>query len=109
MAITNVKAARSRRSRGANIAELKNNLSAYLKDVKNGGEVIVSERNVPFAKIVPFVEEEYETEEEKLVAEGILAPPAIRGPLPDSFWKEQRPNIPLNKILEIIREERDED
>lgn len=104
------KVARSRPSRGANIAELKNNLSVYLKDVKNGGEVIVSERNVPFAKIIPFVEkEEYETEEEKLVAEGILAPPAIRGPLPDSFWEESRPSIPLKKILEIIREERDED
>lgn len=105
-----IKVARSKLSRGANIAELKNNLSVYLKDVKNGGEVIVSERNVPFAKIVPFVEtEEYETEEQKLVAEGILAPPTNGKPLPDSFWKEKRPNIPLNKILEIIREERDED
>jgi prevent-host-death family protein len=105
-----IRVARSKPSRGANIAELKNNLSVYLKDVKNGGEVIVSERNVPFAKIVPFVDtEEYETEEEKLVAEGILAPPSVRGPLPDSFWKEERPNIPLNKVLEIIREERDED
>jgi len=94
----------------ANIAELKNHLSVYLNEVKRGGEVLVSERNVPFAKIVPFVEkEEYKTEEEKLVAEGILAPPAVRGPLPDSFWEEERPNIPLNKILEIIREERDED
>src|SRR4051794_21302630 len=94
----------------ANIAELKNGLSKYLEEVKRGGQVIVSERNVPFAKIVPFDEtEEYETEEQKLVAEGILAPPAVRGPLPDSFWKEERPNIPLNKILEIIREERDED
>ena len=105
-----IRVARSKLSRGANIAELKNNLSLYLKDVKNGGEIIVSERNVPFAKIVPFVEiEEYETEEDKLVAEGILAPPAVRGPLRDSFWKEERPNIPLSKILEIIREERDED
>lgn len=105
-----IKIAKSTFSRGPNIAELKNNLSVYLKDVKNGGEVIVSERNVPFAKIVPFVEtEEYETEEQKLVAEGILAPPASNRPLPDSFWGEDRPNIPLKKILEIIREERDED
>lgn len=105
-----IRIARSRLSRGANIAELKNNLSVYLKDVKNGGEVIVSERNVPFAKIVPFVEkEEYETEEQKLVAEGILAPPAISGPLPDSFWEDDDlPSVPLDKILEVIREERDE-
>ena len=105
-----VRVSKSRVSRGANIAELKNNLSVYLKDVKNGGEVIVSERNVPFAKIVPFVEiEEYETEEEKLVAEGVLAPPTVRGPLPDSFWEDDDlPNVPLEKILEVIREERDE-
>ena len=36
----------------ANIAELKNHLSVYLNEVKRGGEVLVSERNVPFAKIV---------------------------------------------------------
>lgn len=97
-------------SRGANIAELKNNLSDYLKGVKNGGEVIVSERNVPFAKIIPFDDtEEYETEEEKLVAEGILAPPTNGGSLPDSFWEDDDlPNVPLDKILEVIREERDE-
>lgn len=105
-----IRVSRSRFSRGANIAELKNNLSLYLKGVKAGGEVIVSDRNVPFAKIIPFVEiEEYETEEQKLVAEGILAPPASNKPLPNSFWEEDRPNIPLKKVLEIIREERDED
>lgn len=111
MKTTNIKAPRSRVSRGANIAELKSNLSGYLKDVKNGNIVIVSERNVPFAKIVPFVEtEEFETEEEELVARGILAPPAVDGPLPDSFWQdEDLPTVPIEAILTVIREERDED
>jgi prevent-host-death family protein len=105
-----IRVARPKLSRGANIAELKNNLSVYLKDVKNGGEVIVSERNVPFAKIVPFFEiEEYETEEDKLVAEGILSAPTNVRPLPDSFWEDDDlPNVSLEKILEVIREERDE-
>jgi prevent-host-death family protein len=105
-----IRVVRSKVSRGANIAELKNNLSVYLKDVKNGGEVIVSERNVPFAKIIPFVEEEYETEEEKLVAEGVLAAPTNARPLPDSFWEDpDLPNVPMDVILRVIREERDED
>lgn len=106
-----IRGARSKLSRGANIAELKNNLSVYLKDVKNGGEVIVSERNIPFAKIIPFVDiDEYETEEERLVAEGVLAPPANSKPLPDSFWEDKDlPNIPMDVILRVIREERDED
>ena len=105
-----VRVSKSRVSRGANIAELKNNLSVYLKDVKNGGEVIVNERNVPFAKIVPFVDiEEYETEEQRLVAEGILSAPTNVGLLSDSFWEEHDlPSVPLEKILEVIREERDE-
>ena len=33
-----------------NIAELKNNLSAYLEQVKNGEELIVKDRNRPVPK-----------------------------------------------------------
>ncbi|MBA2334455.1 MAG: type II toxin-antitoxin system prevent-host-death family antitoxin [Blastocatellia bacterium] len=93
----------------ANIAELKNHLSAYLAEVKRGGEVLVSDRNVPFAKIVPLnYTDDYEAEELELVAKGIMTLPEIDEPLPDSFWEEERPNVPLEKILEIIREDRDE-
>ena len=38
----------------ANIAELKNHLSDYLRLVENGEAVEVSKRNVPFARIVPL-------------------------------------------------------
>lgn len=93
----------------ANIAELKNHLSAYLAEVKRGGEVLVSDRNVPFAKIVPLnYTDDYEAEELELVAKGIMTLPEIDEPLPDSFWEEERPNVSLEKILEIIREDRDE-
>ena len=40
--------------KSANIAELKNHLSDYLRLVENGEEVEVSKRNVPFARIVPL-------------------------------------------------------
>lgn len=39
-----------------NIAELKNNLSSYLRKVKSGQEIIVSDRNQPVAKIIPWLE-----------------------------------------------------
>ena len=92
-----------------NIAELKNHLSIYLNEVKRGGEVLVSDRNVPFAKIVPLRNtDSYDAEEMELVAKGIMTLPEIDEPLPDSFWDEERPNVPLEKILEIIREERDD-
>lgn len=95
----------------ANIGELKTHLSAYLKGVKNGGMVLVTERNKPVAKIVPLDEDDlYETEEEQLIAEGVLSPPKSNEPLPDSFWDDKRlPKVPLDVILRVIREERDED
>lgn len=103
-----IRVARSKIPRGANIAELKNNLSVYLKGVKNGGEVIISERNVPFAKIVPFeLSGDYDAHELRLIAEGKLRPPETSEPLPESFWEEERPNVPLETILRIIREDRD--
>ena len=36
------------------IGNLKNKLSAYLKKVKTGNELIVTEHNHPVAKIIPF-------------------------------------------------------
>jgi prevent-host-death family protein len=94
-----------------NIGELKTHLSMYVKGVKNGGEVLVTERNKPVAKLVPLDEDDlYETEEDQLVAEGILSPPKNTEPLPESFWDDKRlPNVPLDVILRAIREERDED
>jgi prevent-host-death family protein len=38
----------------ANIAELKNHLSDYLRLVENGEVIEVAKRNVPFARIVPL-------------------------------------------------------
>ena len=38
----------------ARIAELKNNLSRYLDHVRGGGTVLVLDRNLPVARIVPL-------------------------------------------------------
>jgi len=93
----------------ANIAELKNHLSVYLAEVKRGGEVLVSERNVPFAKIVPLRNtDDYDAEEMELVAKGIITLPEIDEPLPDSFW-DDLPYVPGNRAIEVLLEERDED
>ena len=94
----------------ANIAELKNNLSSFLAEVKRGGQVLVSDRNVPFAKIVPLnLTDDYEAEELELVAKGIISLPENDTPLPDSFWEEDLPFVPGNRAIEVILEERDED
>ena len=93
----------------ANIAELKNHLSSYLNEVKRGGEVLVSERNVPFAKIVPLQDTgDYDGEEMELVAKGLMSMPEDNSPLPDDFW-DDLPYVPGNRAIEILLEERDED
>ncbi len=73
--------------------------------------MLITERNKPVAKIVPLDDDDmYESEEEQLIAEGILSAPKSNKPLPDSFWEDKNlPNVPLDVILRVIREERDED
>ncbi|MFN2501669.1 MAG: type II toxin-antitoxin system Phd/YefM family antitoxin [Pyrinomonadaceae bacterium] len=92
----------------ANIAQLKNGLSAYLAEVKRGGQILVSDRNVPFAKIVPLDHtDDYNGEESELIAQGLMIP--AKEKLPDSFWDEELPFVEGNRAIEILLEERYED
>jgi prevent-host-death family protein len=54
------------------IAELKNNLSAYLRKVRTGEEVIICDRKSPIAKIVPLSTGDLELEAQELIAKGVL-------------------------------------
>ena len=40
--------------RSTNIADLRNHLTRYLKEVRAGEEIVVRDRQLPFAKIVPL-------------------------------------------------------
>ena len=44
--------------RSVNVAELKNRLSTYLTYAKAGEVVVIRDRNLPVAKLIPFVAEE---------------------------------------------------
>lgn len=57
------------------IAELKNNLSAYLRKVRTGEEVIICDRKSPIAKIVPLSTVDFDLEEQELIAKGFMRPP----------------------------------
>jgi prevent-host-death family protein len=61
--------------RSVNIAELKNRLSTYLSYAKNGEEVVIRDRNLPVAKIVPFDRGNAGDDELLLVAEGKMKLP----------------------------------
>ncbi len=86
------------------IREAKMHLSRFLQIVKNGGEVILTDRGKPVGKIVPFRQAERSLPERlvQLEGRGIIAPMAARGrmrlpapiPAPDgiaqAFLREDR-------------------
>ncbi len=61
--------------RTVNIGELKNQLSGYLQYVKNGEEIVVRDRSVPVARILPFRQDAGWEREAQLVASGALKMP----------------------------------
>jgi prevent-host-death family protein len=93
--------------KAVNIAELKNRLSAYLNEVKAGQEILVRDRNVPIARIVPLRVEEYETERLRLAAEGRIRLGSGE-PIEDSFWRMPAPKLSMDDIRRVIDEERGE-
>jgi len=44
--------------RSAKVSELKAKLSAYLAEVRGGGTVVVYDRNIPIAQLIPFEEDD---------------------------------------------------
>ena len=94
-------------ARSVSIAELKDNLSAYLGRVRQGEEVLVRDRNVPVAKIVPLsASGDIDAELAALAAEGKLR--LGEGSLPRSFWSSRAPRVSKKDVLRVLRAERDE-
>ena len=61
--------------RSVNIAELKNSLSKYLTFAKGGEEIVIRDRNLPVAKLVPFSSDDASDDELLLVAAGKMRIP----------------------------------
>jgi prevent-host-death family protein len=85
------------RSKGAqkimqivNIAELKNNLSHYLRQVRQGNEITIKDRNRVIARIVPAAPAaDYDEELLELAAQGKVKLPELP-PDPD-LWRTVKP------------------
>ena len=58
-----------------NIGELKNQLSGYLQYVRNGEEIVIRDRSVPVARILPFRHGSGWGREAQLVAAGAMKMP----------------------------------
>ena len=59
----------------ANVAQLKARLSEYVRQVKSGAEVVITERGVPVARLVPLdPDERRASREQRLIRSGVLRP-----------------------------------
>ena len=93
--------------KSVNIADLKNNLSLYLKEVRAGGEILVRDRNNPIARIVPLSKASAEDEElAQLAAKGKLR--LGEGRIDDTFWDLPAPRISPGALRRAVDQERDE-
>ena len=93
--------------RAVNIADLKNNLSRYLNEVRGGAEVLGKDRNKPIARIVPLMaEDDDEAELMELIAAGSARLPRNVGPLPKAFWSGPLPKASVD-LIDLLREDRD--
>ncbi len=90
--------------RTVNIGVLRNQLSAYLQIVRKGEEVIVRDRDVPVARILPIQPQpELDPEEARLVAAGILRLPKNPKPIDwKAFWALPRPTVSDEAVKEAI-------
>lgn len=90
------------------ISSLKARLSDYVRLVRNGEEVVVTDRGIPVARIVPLDAERWmETRVMELVESGLAKPPVAK--LPKDLWKYPGPADPEGSVLRALLEERAED
>jgi prevent-host-death family protein len=87
------------------VRELRQNLSVYLRRIRAGEELVVTERGVPVGKLVPL--EPAKSELQRMIDAGIVKLP------PKDAWKDWKPPLPAaegeRSLSDILQEMRDED
>lgn len=92
--------------KSAAIAELKAHLSRYLSRVKAGEEILVTERSVPIARLVPVDPRTGELESLRdLERQGLIR--LGRARLPKDFWKLPRGRDPRALVRKAVVDERE--
>ena len=95
--------------RTAGVAEIKAKLSEYLELVRGGAEVVISDRGVPVAKLVPLTTEERRgSRRERLQRAGVVVLAARRS------GARRRVAVPTGpalgaQVLDALLEERGEE
>jgi prevent-host-death family protein len=87
------------------ISELKARLSAYLDIVRQGDEVLVTDRGRVIARLAPVTGDLLEeSRRESLLRSGRLTPPTAA--LPKNFWKRPHPHDAKGQSLAALLAER---
>ena len=94
--------------RSVNVAELKNRLSKYLTFAKGGEEVVIRDRNLPVAKLVPFIGGDASEQDLLLVAAGKMRLPQIRLDV-KKLSKIPTGSVRGNKAIQAVISDREED
>ena len=89
----------------ASISELKNQLSAYLQQVRAGETVLIYDRSRPVARIDRVADEDDDDRVAQLQRDGVVAPPAE--PMPLALLREPLPRA-RQSVLEALLQEREE-
>jgi len=92
--------------RSVNVAELKNRLSKYLTFVKAGQEVVIRDRNLPVAKLIPFSAGDADDQQLLLVAAGKLRLPSVRLDIKE-LLKIRTGTVSGNKAIRAVQADRD--
>lgn len=90
-----------------NIAQLKNQLSRYLNEVRAGANIVVKDRNLPIARIVPITADaDGDGELAALAAQGKVR--LGKDAIDESFWKLPAARVSTSALAHAIDRERDE-
>jgi antitoxin (DNA-binding transcriptional repressor) of toxin-antitoxin stability system len=93
--------------RSVNVAKLKDQLSKYLAYAKSGEEVVIRDRSLPVAKLVPFCTENADEQELTLVAAGKLRMPVEQLDI-KALLKIPTGTVDGNKAIEALLADREE-
>jgi prevent-host-death family protein len=93
--------------RSVDVAELKNRLSKYIAFARGGEEIVILDRNLRVAKLVPFSAEGTDDQELMLVAAGKLRPPKVRLDV-TALLKIPTGRVAGNKAIQAVVADRDD-
>ena len=86
------------------VSQFKARLSEFLRLVRGGNTLIVTDRGTPVAMVTPLPPAENEGSMVSLIERGLVAPPSKS--LSEDFWDRPRPCDPASLGLKAVLEER---